>query len=292
MIKSKSLEKGLVVAIIFLFIGVAIAPNINANIFETDSELIGITTEVCGVKGVKSFNVMLTKQELRKLEELIDSFKERLEKVETREETIEVFRETVVSLDEYNVLPKCISVQEMQRLVSGENVYLTPYETLQDRLKLNRPQVVNNSNLLCNIAFDTTNNKFFRLNDIAIAFLISLIYILPLLDVLVEPLWLLMNFPRVFFALFKIHLREMISFGRVEYPGPPQEPEYYPSKGWVWTHGLLGQKNWSGEFYGFARPLTRILGIEFGEPYIGVLGFTGIKITLPEETFLWDLQQL
>jgi len=49
------IKKGVVVAVILLFIGLAFAPSINANISKAsiDSELVEFTTEVCGLNGGK-----------------------------------------------------------------------------------------------------------------------------------------------------------------------------------------------------------------------------------------------
>lgn len=109
------LKKGLAIAIIFLFIGLALAPSINANV-TLDTELVEITTEICGIDGIESKIVKLTKQESIKLEQLIDNIKIRLDKAETREETIEIFNDAIIKLDKYGLL--CgLSVEQAQRLV-------------------------------------------------------------------------------------------------------------------------------------------------------------------------------
>ena len=67
------LKKEMVVAVILLFIGLAFAPSINANVSKAslDSELVEFTTEVCGFNGGKH-TVQLTKEEAGKLEQLFD----------------------------------------------------------------------------------------------------------------------------------------------------------------------------------------------------------------------------
>ena len=58
-----------------------------------------------------------------------------------------------------------------------------------------------------------------------------------------------------------------------------------PSSGWITTQGLLGHKEWDGEFYG---------GIYlFGNSrYIGIRGFTGLRIQNNSNDFYfgWALQ--
>ncbi|UCD13830.1 MAG: hypothetical protein JSW60_09805, partial [Thermoplasmatales archaeon] len=67
--KSNLMKKGLVFAAILLFIGLAFAPSIHANISRAsiDSELVEITTEVCGLNGGKH-TVKLTQEKAGEVE--------------------------------------------------------------------------------------------------------------------------------------------------------------------------------------------------------------------------------
>jgi len=69
------MKKLLAVGVIVLFIGLAIAPSINANISKAfvDSELVEITTEVCGINGVTPNTVSLSKEDAEEVEALFDS---------------------------------------------------------------------------------------------------------------------------------------------------------------------------------------------------------------------------
>ena len=60
------MKKLLVVGVIVLFLGLAIAPSINANVskISIDNELVEFTTEVCGLNGGKH-TVQLTKAEAK-----------------------------------------------------------------------------------------------------------------------------------------------------------------------------------------------------------------------------------
>jgi len=99
------MKKLLAVGVIVLFLGLAIAPSINANVSKTsvDSELVEITTEICGLNGGKQ-TVSLSKEDAEEVEKLIDDIERRLDNVETREETVEIFNEAVVKLDKYGLL--------------------------------------------------------------------------------------------------------------------------------------------------------------------------------------------
>ncbi len=57
--RNNLIKKGVVVAVILLFIGLAFAPSIDANVSKAslEDELVEITTELYGIKGVKSYYV-------------------------------------------------------------------------------------------------------------------------------------------------------------------------------------------------------------------------------------------
>jgi len=120
--RNHSIKKALVVAVILLFIGVAFAPSINANISKAsiDSEMVEITTEICGLNGGKH-TVSLSKEDALEVEQLIDDIERRLDEVETREDAVEIFNEAVVELDKYGLLGG-LSVKQAQRFVSGFNI--------------------------------------------------------------------------------------------------------------------------------------------------------------------------
>ena len=115
------MKKLLAVGVIVLFLGLAIAPSINANVSKAsiESELVEITTELCGIDGVKPHTVSLSKEDAEEVEKLIDDIERRLDNVETREETVEIFNEAVVELDKYGLLGG-LSVEQAQKLVTGK----------------------------------------------------------------------------------------------------------------------------------------------------------------------------
>jgi len=83
MSKNSLLCKGIAVVVILLFIGLAFAPSINADV--SKEELVEVTTEFCGLG--KKHTVKLTQEEVDELDQLFDDIKERLDNIETREET-------------------------------------------------------------------------------------------------------------------------------------------------------------------------------------------------------------
>jgi len=112
--KNNFASKGLTVAIVFLFLGVAFAPSINANV--PKEEYVEITTEICGIDGIKPKTVKLTKQESIEIEQLFNDIKVKLDKAETREETIEIFNDAIVEIDKYGLLGG-LSIEQAQNLI-------------------------------------------------------------------------------------------------------------------------------------------------------------------------------
>lgn len=121
MMKEGMFRKVLVFTVIFLFIGLAIAPSITANVSKTSSgdELIEFTTEIYGIPRLKPQTVKLTKQQANEVEHLFDTMKRRLDNTTSREETITIFKQAVVELDKYGLLGG-LSVEQTQKLVSEE----------------------------------------------------------------------------------------------------------------------------------------------------------------------------
>jgi hypothetical protein len=80
-------KKCLAVGVILLFIGVAFAPSINADV--VDDELIEINIEFCGL-GEKQ-TVQLTQEDADEVERLFDDIEQRLSEVETMDEAGKIF---------------------------------------------------------------------------------------------------------------------------------------------------------------------------------------------------------
>jgi len=238
------LRKYLAVAVILLFIGVAFAPSVNANVSKDD--LVEFDVELCGLG--KKHTVKLTQEEAHEVEHLFDDIEQILSEVETRDGSEEIFKDAVVELDKYDLLGG-MSVKQVQRIIAGM-VDETIVKTHFNRGNLG------NLNMFCTIAFHATNIQFIKLYNLFFRYLTFL--------------------PREILGHFNIFWRELIQFGEVVWSG--RFPKVIPANGWVWTDGLLGEKEWSGDFYGSLPSLS-------GLGMVGVSGFTGIKITQQNETF-------
>jgi len=118
------MKKSLAVGVILLFIGVAIAPSINLSVVKAsqDDDLVEVTTQACGIKGYGNTTVKLTREQYNDLEKYLVEFRARLNQTTTREEAIPIFKEAVVELNKYGLLPKGMSVEQAQKLFTGKKL--------------------------------------------------------------------------------------------------------------------------------------------------------------------------
>jgi hypothetical protein len=151
--KNPLIGKGLVIGIIFLFVGVVIAPSINFNVVKASSDngLIEVTTEVYGIKGFGLHTAMLTTQQYGEVKHLMESIKERLRRAANKEETIAIFKDAVVTLNTYGLIPQGMTIEQTQKLVVGEYENFK-VKTIGERFFPKNTFQTNQSNFLCLIA--------------------------------------------------------------------------------------------------------------------------------------------
>jgi len=252
------MKKLLVVGVIVLFLGLAIAPSINANVNKAsiDSELVEITTEICGLNGGKH-TLSLSKDDAREVEKLIDDIKSRLDNVETREETVEIFNEAVVELDKYGLLGG-LSVKQAQRLVTGGYQNLLAKRFLGN---IFHKHIDNFDNVICLISGETSETRFIRP-------ILRFLYATPSLLMFVIIGLIDIYFGNTVFTPLRIG--GCIAFGSYDY----YRPSTTLAKGWLHTNGKSGIKDWEGSFRGLISSFHHIDHIV----YVGVVGFIGIKL--------------
>jgi hypothetical protein len=276
-------EKLLVTIISLLFLGVVVAPNINSNVVKgsNDNDLVEVTTQVCGIKGYGNTTVKLTREQYQNLEQYLVEFRARLNQTTTREEAVPIFKDAVVELDKYGLLPKGMSVEKAQGLINGN------YWNSQVVDFYRKSQFLNNSNFFCLITGETTmNTRLFGLVEMGCSVLSWFLFVSSLFahwfvddTVFINNTISLLNSIRN--AYYKINSIRLIGTGVItighSHPANIPPPyRYDPAVGWISTLGLLGKKSWNGSFFGDIFQI-----IPFGGDYtyyIGALGFLGIKL--------------
>lgn len=133
------MKEDLAIAVVLFFIGAAVAPSINFNIVKasTDSDLLEVTTQACGIKGFGNTTVKLTRGQYQNLEQYLVEFSARLNQTTTREEAVPILKEAFMELNKYGLLPKGMSAEKAQKLVT--TIQVDPkVEKLMDSLNLSQ----------------------------------------------------------------------------------------------------------------------------------------------------------
>jgi hypothetical protein len=241
--------KWLAIGIILLFLGVTIAPTINFQVAKasTDDDLVEVTTQACGIKGYGNTTVKLTREQYQNLEQYLVEFRARLNKTTTRAEAIPIFKDAAVELDKYGLLPRGMSVERAQRLVTGGYYNARINRTFQ-RLYDTTDYLIK-SNFLC-LMTGAGSSMHMR-------------GILPFIMTLLST--------QKIGAFFGI-----ITFGGSGYNPADFIWESFPATGWVDTYGLAGIKKWDGSFSGGCG--GKRLTLTYYE-FIGARGFTGLGVS-------------
>jgi len=256
--KKPLISKCLAVGIILLFVGIALAPSFNQSVVtaSTDDDLVEVTTKACGIKGYGNTTVKLNKEQYQKLKQYLLVFRARLNQTSTREEAVPIFKEAVVELDKYRLLPKGMSVEQAQYFVTGKSHNMRINQLIRDTLK--KKNLNDSVNILCLITGHSTYTEIVTLFQMVLLFgylkILSYMVNLPL------PIYLfivivLLDITMVFFALD--YLLPMVLLSDIYIHGGDCS---------LFSLGLGGYKNWVGNFSGYIH------------------GFTGFKLLLDLET--------
>jgi hypothetical protein len=277
------MKKILSVGIILLLMGVAVTPSINTSVVKAsqDNDLVEVTTQACGIQGYGNTTVKLTREQYNDLEQYLVEFRARLNQTTTREEAIPIFKEAVMELDKYGLLPKGMSVERAQRLVlSSSNV--KNGEFFRKIFWDNQKEGFLVSNLFSLVCGLCSNSVCFSGTYSFLRTMLSLTTNLHSLNYLFGALAsidFLLHFVRF---LFPLYLFGEITFGRFEDAHGYGDDYHYPSTGWISSIGILGVQTWSDNFYGRIREIV-IPGAVFEAAityfYTGILGFTGLSLS-------------
>jgi hypothetical protein len=185
-------RKWLAVGIILLFIGVTVAPSINQSIVTASQEddLVEVTTQACGIQGYGDTTVKLTRQQYQNLEEYLVEFRARLNQTTTREEAIPIFKDAVVELDRYGLLPRGMSVEQAQNLVIISNQIEKIVSKLHQQIFRDPIQTNDTQNKFCFVVCYTKDLEYYI--NIAMAFLLMFFFAILYISVSFSSMLLLL----------------------------------------------------------------------------------------------------
>jgi len=250
-------KKCLAIGVILFFIGVTIAPSINFTVVKAsnDNDLVEVTTQVCGINGFGKTTVKLTRQQYQNLEQYLVDFRARLNHTSTREEAVPIFKEAVVELDKYGLLPKGMRIEQVQRLVTCRYQNNRCIQLLGNYYQRNQLQIENESNSFCLISGQHSAS-------IAILFVVNaFLVLLKAVGYNIDTLRIIQILRNAFFPFFS-----------------GTEIYFYPAYSDIYTNGVKGQKHWVGTIDG-GYPFQYLHGY-YGNFNLGVIGFTGIHLII------------
>ena len=270
MSKNPVLYKSLVVGVIVIFIGIGIQPaiaTVEPNTSDNDFDYYDVNIEFCGLG--KNITVQLTKQQLDELYLLFDTIREQLNNTESIEETIKIYNEAIVELDNLGMLGGC-DVRQVQELVTGE-YQKQGFIKLLDRM-IDKNQLYDEINIFCLIAGWTTQTMVLPPSTMAVYGLFIFMNILRNYNFYFGFFLILYSFIRLCLTAY-FPLTFTIGSGITLGIGSPFGGNPKPASGWVETIGYYGLKEWEGRFLGRIWTIALI-----GTLYLGVIGFKGIRI--------------
>jgi hypothetical protein len=296
-------KKGLVLAIIFLFVSTSIAPSIIAEMSPgnsltpeknkpVDGELVQYNVKLCRNNGVENNTIWLTKEQEVNLDAFIEDFKQNLDNSTTMEETIEIFKEAVVSINELGLLPESTNVVEVQKLITNDFSKIAKNNITMDFEK----ESFNGSNLFCLMAGRTNDTYAIRtiglLSNRIITFYLNILISLNKLGIITsDVLEKLIEYPLMWFTIFNLYVALFPAISPIKFVNGitighlTQEfngtNTVHLATGWISTFGVLGVKSWSDKMMGkiiyFLTPSV-LQGL-------GVTGFVGLEIQYMDEYY-------
>ena len=273
--------------IILLLVSICCAPNLTANNTILSGEHHGseLSSQDREITTKTTVTIQVTEQQTKEVRVIFDGLKNQLSTSHSTEETQRIFNDTIIKLDRHKLLPKEMSVQQIQQLVNHAYTHQHKSTILQKLFYKYQTETAagNLQNSFCSFAGNTSNTHFAKL---AKRTALRLYYIIDfntgnvLLNKAALSLFVVFN------EIAKInqkilqqngsHLGVSIYFGNYHYA--PYPDWLSPAQGWISTHGVNGQQNITGSFWGQTMTGGWQPQVDWYMNYTwrGCLGFTGL----------------
>ncbi len=227
----------------------------------------------------------LSHQDYEHLKITMDSIQKKLDKAETKEETIKIYQDAIQEFYHYGLFPDTIQVKQIQNLMLG----IYSYPRIINNIKLvnskNGPSVSDVKNILCLVAGKTDRTVVQGLRSKITSIFQESLYnfmwhLSELLDAPCSLLFVLYLFTYLFrmgnlldfSPRFPIALGSSIGIGTTN--SYPFNQSFF-AHGWVHTIGLNGIKKYNGSLLGI---LPKNFVMTAYNKASAINGFTGINI--------------
>jgi len=116
------LKKSLSILVILLFFGLAVSPSLSIDIhtISDSKEEVEISVNIYGFDKIDTHGVTLSVKDAEKIDVLFNEIKNKLDRATIREETVAIFNDAIVELNNLGLLPENMDVGEVSKLVTGE----------------------------------------------------------------------------------------------------------------------------------------------------------------------------
>jgi hypothetical protein len=242
------IKKILIFSIIFLFLCICVQPSIaivqqNNN----DDEYYCVTTRFVGFN--KKHSIFMTYEKIQELETFLKKLCLKLEKAESREETLNVYNNGLMELYKYGLIDKK-NIKLAQMLITSryKKSWSQPLSIMDD-----------NENKLC-ITIGKTSKTI--IDGIPFRFFANILdkTSSDLLLILIAPIFIITDLIDDYRPIF---LDAYIYWGAAN--------ENW-GQGWIWTLGINGIKSWNGKIIGRIWTVSTY--------FTGIVGFSGINIMI------------
>jgi len=284
------LKKKWAVVIILLFFLVSISPIINAENYQIElkddnkdtikSDFTEVIFQVYLGNEIKNYKMEIQNQKITEYENLLLETKNELNKIETKEDSVLIINDFLLSLDILGIIPREINIEQLQEIMVYKDCNSFIMKYFENKLGF----LENSDNAFCVIVGSASYVNYF--------------YYLPAILQYYYctengwnwiPGWMLQIFGPQFLP---IKTSSVMSFGKNTYKIYWDDlVESKDSQGWIWTVGTKGVKSWNepfrGGFFRFDTEKMAGLGLYYNGYPVGVILFRGINIYIPSKvTFI------
>jgi len=253
----RNIKNAMVVGVTILFIGVGIQPAIaTVQPEDIDTEYFEVTSEFIGLG--KEHTTKLTKEDIEKLNDFIESILDRLNNSLSVEGNLGIFKDAILELDRFGLLGD-VGIKGTEKLVT--NYYQNPPLIKIFKNLYNKGQVPLQGN-------ENRNCLIFGVSIGTFIFSTWSLKLLEILEFILEnfDLWIPLGIGLLSICMFFFVNFLPFCLGRFIW--------YRDSWGEVFSFGLNGFEHWRGKLEGQLEYM--------GLSDIGAVGFTGLKIYIPE----------